>query len=564
MRSVSTIFTVLAMLSGLGLTPSALGQSSAVYVARYEAAASGARQMVAQITEVESSEETLTESLVLEQSFPKYVVEHELVGEDRIVELRSRDRAALMAELHARDVAPMPASPEALDEVVTLVESGPSSNRIDLVFMGDGYTVAERAKFFDDIQRIVRDMFEGPTYKSYLPVFNVHAVFRASNESGIGKNDLPKDTAYKLYREGDTLRAIFPGDEDAARASCAAAPGCDYPVIIANDPNYGGLGGEFAISTSSLTSGTVVLRHELGHNFGRVGEEYDGGGYFGANTSTSVQSLKWRHWATLADTRAEPVVARFLAWPWHNLTNGAYEAPFTSDGRFAKAQLRFSASGIRTDDTLSVTLDDQRVPFRAPGYDDRAFHTITYASGFAEGAHVLRFEEHVPDGDNWVSNLTLHEFGADYHFDGDHIGAYPVFDRNSRVAGYRSNHETCLMRNMQSTVFCSVCQENNWLEFFGKVRLIDDVQIHRGSSETQVTLVTQKLGQLRSPADPTSELRVVWKRNGVEVPTLAGQMTWTLPARDAAGRWDVEVRYVSSEIRKDPRNLTRDTKSLTL
>jgi hypothetical protein len=46
----------------------------------------------------------------------------------------------------------------------------------------------------------------------------------------------------------------------------------DFPTLIGNDDYYGGLGGEFTISTRSLTSGTIVLRHELGHNLIYVGE----------------------------------------------------------------------------------------------------------------------------------------------------------------------------------------------------------------------------------------------------------------------------------------------------
>jgi hypothetical protein len=52
---------------------------------------------------------------------------------------------------------------------------------------------------------------------------------------------------------------------------------CDFPSLIGRDEYYGGLGGEFTISTRSLTSGTKVLRHEMGHNFASVGEEYEGG-----------------------------------------------------------------------------------------------------------------------------------------------------------------------------------------------------------------------------------------------------------------------------------------------
>ena len=34
-----------------------------------------------------------------------------------------------------------------------------------------------RAKYFVDVNRLVDDMFKGVTFKSYLPMFNIYAVF---------------------------------------------------------------------------------------------------------------------------------------------------------------------------------------------------------------------------------------------------------------------------------------------------------------------------------------------------------------------------------------------------
>lgn len=81
-----------------------------------------------------------------------------------------------------------------------IVDSGNPSNRIDVVFMGDGYTLSEESKFFDDIQRLTDEMFTGDTFAQYLPLFNVWAAFLPSNESGIGVGGEPKDTAFGLYR----------------------------------------------------------------------------------------------------------------------------------------------------------------------------------------------------------------------------------------------------------------------------------------------------------------------------------------------------------------------------
>ena len=85
-------------------------------------------------------------------------------------------------------------------KVKKIVDSGDPKNRIDVVFMGDGYTAAEETKFYDDITRLTHEMFTGDTFSQYLPLFNIWAVYVPSNESGIGKNDVPKDTAFGLYR----------------------------------------------------------------------------------------------------------------------------------------------------------------------------------------------------------------------------------------------------------------------------------------------------------------------------------------------------------------------------
>eukprot|EP00478_Filoreta_tenera_P002549 GABV01002648.1.p1 GENE.GABV01002648.1~~GABV01002648.1.p1 ORF type:complete len:179 (-),score=47.57 GABV01002648.1:133-639(-) len=123
------------------------------------------------------------------------------------------------------------------DEVIEISKTGDPSNRIDVVFMGDGYLKSQRDLMVDDMKRLVDDMFRGETFQSYLPVFNIWAVFRESQEEGIGVGSRPKNTAFRLYRDGTELRGIFPGDPNAARQACKAtgANACDYPSLIGND-----------------------------------------------------------------------------------------------------------------------------------------------------------------------------------------------------------------------------------------------------------------------------------------------------------------------------------------
>jgi hypothetical protein len=484
--------------------------------------------------------------------YPQFVVEHKPVMASRIIELTGSNSEAIASWISDHHVAPMDASftePQA-DEVRTIVNSGPAANRIDLVFMGDGYTAAEREKFFADITRLVNDMFIGKTFTSYLPVFNVHAVFRASNTSGIGKGS-PTDTAYGLYREGETLRAIFPGKPAAVRDSCRKAPGCDYPVVIANDPYYGGLGGEIAISTSSATSGMIVLRHELGHNFGRVGEEYDGGGYFGANYSSNASSPSWKIWASHLDAvRAEPMKARLIDWPWQKLDRGPWSGKMTSDGTYSKTWIRVSASGIETPDTMSIKLDGHDLPFVSPNRLDRSFINIEL-DALTQGQHTLTFSENIQDHNNWLSSLTVHEYAADFHDAPDFIGAFPNFDKDLSLAGYRPTNESCLMRDMEHEYFCPICQENNWNQFFGNISLIDSAKAARSGNAINAEVKTLGLGQFRigGRAAAAEKIEILWYADGKELTALRDQAKISFEPTVALSNLEVEVRFVTSEIR---------------
>lgn len=485
-------------------------------------------------------------SLLSERVSPRYFVEHELVSPERLTEICHPHRDVVARELAARrvEIPPSDSEVEGRDEVFTLIENGPPENRIDLVFMGDGYLESEKGKFLADMKRLTAELFEGKTFSSYLPIFNVYAVFRASGESGIGKNDTPKNTAYRLYRLGNTLRAIYVGNAGAAHDSCSKAPGCDYPILIANDRYYGGLGGEFSVSTSSPTSGMVVLRHELGHSVGDIGEEYDGGGYFGANHASSLSTLGWKHWAT-GPIQAEPSTSREISWPWVNLSSGPFLATFISDGLWQVVNIQISVSGAQTNRDFLLSMDGKALPFQSPGHEDRDFHSFTLV-GFSAGQHELRFEEGIHDGDNWVSSISVHEFKEGYHFDPNYIGAYPLFT-GTRVPGYRPTHDTCLMRNMKSDRFCPVCQENNWIKFFRSIKMIDSITVTPSGQRAIVRVDTQKLGQF---SKGNGKVKFRWFKGGVEEVSLQGLSQVTI--FDLNARWEVEASYETPEVRKDP------------
>ena len=81
----------------------------------------------------------------------------------------------------------------------TLVNNGPPNNRINLVFIGDGYTQSELDnKYLNDVNTNVNYLFKSggliEPFPSYANYFNIYAVSIASSESGA---DEPTKNVYK-------------------------------------------------------------------------------------------------------------------------------------------------------------------------------------------------------------------------------------------------------------------------------------------------------------------------------------------------------------------------------
>ncbi|KAI0238441.1 hypothetical protein L0F63_006245 [Massospora cicadina] len=397
-------------------------------------------------------------------------------------------------------------------------------NRIDVVFMGDGYASDERGKFIADINRLSAEMFEGETFQSWLPLINVWAVYIPSKESGIGVGGKPKDTPFGLYRDGTELRGIYTSKPKVAKSICEhlGSAICDFPSLIANDDFYG---------VSAGRSGTVVLRHEMGHTFDEIGEEYDGGEvYEGVNSANKLSNLPWAHWLSQGrrstHLREERNHVVFQYYAWHDLTkDGPYVVNFTTSGKFPRWYLQISTSGMATEGSFSLTLDGAELPWSPPGTLDRTFSTWFNAThALSKGRHQLRFQakEGLPVEKviHQLCNLELIEYAGEDKFKWDdpgHIGAYPTFSHLGEKS-YRPTNEFCLMRNMSSRHFCSVCKEGLWLKFLDRISLLDELNIRLvrfPASPQPLGIVPQpsyREIELVSSTDPACEVEASFKR----------------------------------------------------
>lgn len=427
-------------------------------------------------------------------------------------------------------------------EMRAIVEQGPAENRICLTMVGDGYTLAEKEKFFTDVARMVDDLFNGRTFQSYTPLFNVYAVFVPSKESGI-TDVVKKDTAFGLYRSpAGSKRAVMPGNTWAIDEAISKAPKTDYPIVIANDDFYGGLGGRYAITTRSVESGKIVLRHELGHNFGAVGEEYDGGQvYSGANSSRSPD-VSWKQWLKSGQTKIVNDM-RLLggAYVWQNLATAPVVQKFNFPAANGKGpfwfEVQVSSVGWQSLDDVEILLDGEPLILEGRGTSDRSFFNTKRVQDLSPGSHTLEIREVRHDGDNVLAFANLYAYESDYDFTGG-VGAFKTYDTYGGLS-YRPTHEKCLMREMRYEFFCSIDQENMWLRFLGSLRLIDSVRVANDVVEVKA---------LKLPG-----LTAAWfmKSNGaeVEIPELSNQLSVDRSALKR-GNYVVKLQYSSPEIRK--------------
>ncbi|KAI9141648.1 IgA peptidase M64-domain-containing protein [Paraphysoderma sedebokerense] len=431
-------------------------------------------------------------------------------------------------------------------DVIKVVDNGPATNRIDIVFFGDGYLPSQRDQFFADVKRMTNDIFESVTFATLLPLMNVWAVFTPSTDEGIGTYGRAKNTAFGLYREGTELRGVYCSKPNVARSLCRGmgVGGCDFPTIIGNDEYYGGLGGEFVISTRSETSGVIVIRHEKGHNFIPVGEEYDGGQvYSGVNSAgyfSTVRS-KWGQWlpTSAANSSAAPTVReekatlRLQDYAWFELKKGEYVKKFNSDGNYKRWFMKLSLSGFPNSNDVIISIDNKPLPFKSSGILDRTFYSwFSASSGFSSGSHVISVKLNLaslqtntsdskgkPSNSNYdvprqLCNIEIHEYADENEFkfgaidddvtvvsqsadsfvevpkaelkrddsaDDVHYSAYPTWS-SFGMKSYRPTNRRCLMRNMASDKFCHVCKEGMWLNFLSKIDLIESVSVTAGTA----------------------------------------------------------------------------------
>ncbi|RKT57889.1 M64 family metallopeptidase [Saccharothrix australiensis] len=171
---------------------------------------------------------------------------------------------------------------EVVADVVPIQRTGPSDQRFDLVFVGDGYTASELGAYHEHAVGKWNELAAVEPFKSYRQYFNVWRVDVVSRESGVDHDPVlgtAKDTALDMGfwcqgRDPSTERLLCVDQTKAGRFG-ALAPGADQVVALGNTAKYGGAGGGVATASGANEQAGQIVVHELGHSIGGLADEYD-------------------------------------------------------------------------------------------------------------------------------------------------------------------------------------------------------------------------------------------------------------------------------------------------
>jgi hypothetical protein len=171
-----------------------------------------------------------------------------------------------------------PSEPVKTLKTHNLLKNGSDQNKVDIVILGDGYTVEEMTKFKLDAQRLSDELFKVEPFKSRKKDFNVRLVETPSAVTGVNRphpgifKRTPLSVSYSSF---DSERYALAYDNRTIRDVASQVP-YDFMFILINEETYGGGGIYNLYSTVAVDNkfSDYIFVHEFGHSFAALADEY--------------------------------------------------------------------------------------------------------------------------------------------------------------------------------------------------------------------------------------------------------------------------------------------------
>ena len=193
-----------------------------------------------------------------------------------------------------------PAFNTASHPVFSILENGPSAEKVDIVMLGDGYTEQEMEKFRKDAARLSGELLAVEPFKSRKDDINIRAVETPSAVSGVNRphpgvfKRTPLSVSYSAF---DSERYALAYDNRTIRDAAAAVP-YDFLVVLINEETYGG-GGIYRLYATVAVDNNFsdyIFVHEFGHHFAALGDEYYTSSVsYEMGALLDPENLKWKN-----------------------------------------------------------------------------------------------------------------------------------------------------------------------------------------------------------------------------------------------------------------------------
>jgi len=198
-----------------------------------------------------------------------------------VLQVRGDDGA--YAEVFRLDVDPDDVEirrdpPDADLQVVEAHVGGEPPHVVDVVILGDGYTVKDAKKFDADVRRFAAALLSVEPFASLKDRFSIRGVLKPSQERGCDEptRGVHRNTALGCtFNSLGSTRYLLTEDNRAIRDAARAAP-YDVLSVMVNHERYGGGGiyNLFNTFTSDNQWSEYVFVHEFGHGFAGLADEY--------------------------------------------------------------------------------------------------------------------------------------------------------------------------------------------------------------------------------------------------------------------------------------------------
>lgn len=156
--------------------------------------------------------------------------------------------------------------------------AGASEDKLDILFIPDGYTKKEMNLFAEDCHKAMGYIMNAKPFNEFPDKINFRAVMAPSKESG---TDYPHRKIFKktilnsTYNTFGSERYLTTLSYHTVMDVAASAP-ADHIIILVNDADYGGGGfyNFYTLASAHNVHTSFLIQHEMGHGLAGLGDEY--------------------------------------------------------------------------------------------------------------------------------------------------------------------------------------------------------------------------------------------------------------------------------------------------